>query len=82
MKSKILWEGVLVISVFLSAVSCKEKAAKWFGSISQVEGMTVVANPKEPIYGTEVFGLTEELVIRNEEGERRLHVREHPESGR
>jgi hypothetical protein len=69
MKTKGLSEIVLALSVFLAVVACKEKEAKWTGSISQVEGVTVVANPKEPIYGPEVFGLTEELVIRDEEGQ-------------
>lgn len=69
MKSQVLLVRVLILSVFLVAVSCKEKEAKWRGSISQVDGITVVANPKEPIYGPEVFELTEELVIKSEEGQ-------------
>jgi len=44
-------------------VSCGEHKAEWKGIIEEVDGVTVVKNPKEPMYGEDVFSLEEELSI-------------------
>jgi len=49
-------------------VSCQKQKAKWKGSIEEVDGVTIVKNPKEPMYGEDVFGLEEELSIGETEG--------------
>jgi hypothetical protein len=64
MKSKI---KVVSIALFLSAlmmlVSCQKQKAEWKGTIEEEDGVTVIKNPKEPIYREEVFSLEEELSI-------------------
>ena len=57
---------VLSLSVFIILVSYGQQKAKRAGTIE--EGVTVVKNPKEPIYGEDVFNLKEELSIGEAEG--------------
>ena len=49
-------------------VGCQDKA-EWRGTFEEVDGVMVVKNPQEPIYGPEVFNLEEDLIITNEAGE-------------
>ena len=63
---------VLSFSVFFMFVSCQKQKAEWKGTIEEVDGVTVIKNPKEPIYSADVFSLEEELTIENEEGEERF----------
>jgi len=49
-------------------VSCGKQKAKWQGTITEEGGVTVVKNPKEPIYSENVFSLEEELSIGEAEG--------------
>jgi len=49
-------------------VSCQKQKAKWKGTIEKVDGVTIVNNPKEPMYGEDVFILEEELSIGEAEG--------------
>lgn len=58
----------LLLTVFSMLVSCQEQKAEWKGKIEEVDGVTVVKNPKEPIYGQDVFSIEEELSIRESEG--------------
>jgi len=64
---------ILSITVFLPLfiifASCGKQEAQWGGTIEEVGGVTVVKNPKEPMYGEEVFSLEEELSIGEVEGE-------------
>ena len=50
-------------------ISCGQQKSEWQGTIEEVDGVTVVRNPKEPIYGEEVFNLEEELCIGVAEGQ-------------
>jgi len=52
-----------IIFMFASPVQQK---AKWKGTIEKIDGVTVVKNPKEPMYGRDVFHLEEELSIGGE----------------
>ncbi|MBA7702672.1 hypothetical protein ES703_111441 [subsurface metagenome] len=54
---------VLFISVFIILNSCQQQKAEWKGKIEEINGITVVKNPKEPMYSEDVFGLEEELSI-------------------
>jgi hypothetical protein len=45
------------------AVSFGEQKAKWKGKIETLNGIKVIKNPKEPLYGKDVFSLAEELSI-------------------
>lgn len=58
---------VLFISVFTIFISCGRQKAGWKGKIEEVDGVTVVKNPKEPVYEEDVFGLDEELTIGEED---------------
>jgi hypothetical protein len=58
---------ILSITVFLPLfiifAFCRKQEAQWGGTIEEVGGVTVVKNPKEPMYGEEVFSLEAELTI-------------------
>jgi len=56
---------LIVIAVFL-IISCGQPKSAWKGSIEEIDGITVVRNPKEPIYGEDVLTLEEDLVIGEE----------------
>ena len=61
-KAKII-SIVLFISALTILVSCQKQAAEWKGKIEEENGVTVVKNPKEPLYGENVFSLEKELSI-------------------
>lgn len=48
--------------------SCEKQRAEWKGRIEQENGVTVIKNPKEPMYSEDVFNLKEELSIGEKEG--------------
>jgi len=66
--AKFIFSITLFLSVFLIIVSCGKQKAAWKGTIEEIDGVTVVKNPKEPMYGEEVFVLEEELSIGDVEG--------------
>jgi len=59
---------VLFLSIFIMLISCQKQKSEWKGTIEEVDGVTVVTNPKEPMYGEDVFSLEEELSIGSAEG--------------
>jgi len=71
-EGKIIHEiKVVPIVLFLSAVifvSYGKQKTEWKGTIEEENGVTVVKNPKEPMYEEDVFGLEEELSIGEAEG--------------
>jgi hypothetical protein len=66
-KNKII-SIVLFLSIFMMLISCQKQKAEWKGTIEEVDGVTVVKNPKEPMYSEDVFSLEEELSIGEAEG--------------
>lgn len=52
-------------------VFCKKQKTDWKGTIEEEDGVIVVKNPKEPIYGKDAFNLEEEITIgeKDREGE-------------
>lgn len=69
MKNKnFIFSIALFLSVFIILVSCGKQKAEWKGTIEVVDGVTVVKNPTEPMYGEDVFSLEEELSIGEAEG--------------
>ncbi|UCE21710.1 MAG: 6-bladed beta-propeller [Candidatus Aminicenantes bacterium] len=56
---------LLILTVF---ISCSQKKTEWKGTIEEENGVTVVRNPKEPLYGEEVFSLEEDLTLGKKEG--------------
>ena len=59
---------VLFLSVLIILVSCGKQKTEWKGTIEEENGVTVIKNPKEPMYGEDVFSLEEELSIGEAEG--------------
>jgi hypothetical protein len=57
-----------LVLLFCFTFSCQDQA-EWRGTFEEEDGVMVVKNPKEPIYGPEVFNLEEDLIITNEAGE-------------
>jgi hypothetical protein len=60
---------VLVLAPFIS-VSCRKQAAGWKGSIERRDGLTIVKNPKAPLYGPEICEIKKDLTIGKAEGEK------------
>ena len=63
---------VLSISALIMLVSCQQQKVEWKGIIKEVNGIKVVNNPKEPLYGEVKFELREDLSIGNEKDENSL----------
>ncbi|MGD2294539.1 MAG: 6-bladed beta-propeller [Candidatus Aminicenantes bacterium] len=59
---------VLVLSSSCSQEKTREKGAGWKGSVERVDGVIIIKNPLEPMYGDEAFILEEELTIGEAEG--------------
>ena len=53
---------LLLISLIVTS-SCSQNEAEWKGIIEEEDGVTIVKNPKEPMYEKDVFSLEEELSI-------------------
>jgi len=64
-KSIFAFSFLLILTVF---ISCSQKKTEWKGTIEEVDGVTVVKNPKEPLYGEKVFSLAEDLTLGKKEG--------------
>ena len=59
----------VILIIFISCfISCSQKKTEWKGTIEEENGVTVVKNPKEPLYGEEVFSLEEDLTLGKKEG--------------
>lgn len=54
---------VLIISALIFLFSCQKQKTEWKGAIEEENGVTVVKNPKEPMYREDVFNLEEGLTI-------------------
>jgi len=69
MKSKFVLIGFLCVLFFLFQ-NCTKKthSNKWQGTIEEVDGVTIVKNPEEPIYNKDIFSLEEELTIGEKQG--------------
>jgi len=58
----------LFLAAFIMLVSFGGQKAEWKGTIEEEDGVIIVKNPKQPMYGEDVFGLEEELSIGEAEG--------------
>jgi outer membrane protein assembly factor BamB len=50
-------------TVFLFTIACRGRTAGWKGTVTTENGITVVQNPKQPMYGEDVLVLEEDLSI-------------------
>lgn len=60
-----LW-CILLVFVFVFS-GCQRQKAVWKGKIRQENGVTIISNPREPMYPDQVLTLERELVIGGEE---------------
>jgi hypothetical protein len=61
---------VLILFIFYLVIfssSCSKKETGWKGKIEIENGITLIKNPKEPIYKKSIFSITENLVITGSE---------------
>ena len=59
---------IIFITFLFLLVSCNQNKTEWKGTIMEVDGVTIVKNPKEPMYTEDVFSLEEELSIGEADG--------------
>lgn len=59
----------MLICIFPLFLCCSSQKTEWQGTIEEVDGLSIVKNPLEPMYGEEVFNLEEELSIGESEGQ-------------
>jgi len=59
---------VLLLGLMLLFSSFGQEKPEWKGTIEVEDGVTIVRNPKEPMYGEDVFYLEEELKIGERNG--------------
>lgn len=60
--------AAVFISSLLLTIFCSQKKAEWKGTIEEENGVIIIKNPKEPIYGEDVFSLEEDLTLGKKEG--------------
>ena len=72
-KSKMKYALIaLLLFCFTLAIACEKQKTIWKGTMQEENGVTVVRNPKEPMYGEDVFSLEEELSIGQRKGDDEL----------
>jgi hypothetical protein len=67
-KMKIIKVGLTIFLMF-TFFCCSSQKTEWQGSIEVVDGVSVVKNPKEPMYGEIILELEEDLNIGNDRDE-------------
>ncbi len=70
--SKLVWV-IIVLSILVFASAHEE--SQWKGKIEYEDGVKVIKNPKEPLFGEITFDLEEDLSIGNEEDENYMFYR-------
>ncbi len=70
MRSKaILFLAICILLVITFVYSADRQKPQWKGKIEYENGVKVIKNPNEPLYGEITFELEEDLSIGNEEDE-------------
>jgi len=55
---------LMILTVFVLLIAdCWEEKTGWRGTVSQEDGITIISNPKEPMYAGEVLTLEKDLTI-------------------
>jgi hypothetical protein len=68
MNLKRLVESMFIANLLILALSCGQRSTEWKGTINEADGVMVVKNPLEPIFGDDAIGLIEDLTIGEAEG--------------
>jgi hypothetical protein len=70
MRAKTDWIPVLLMVIpSILIFCCGRQKTEWKGSVEESEGVTIVKNPKEPMYKKNIFRIEEELRIGEAEGD-------------
>ncbi len=70
MKIKIIFVTIILfLSILMMIVSYGQQKVKWKGTIVKEAGVTVINNPKEPLYSGDILSLEEDLTIGEKEKE-------------
>jgi hypothetical protein len=64
--------AISISFIFLSVYAKENQNPQWKGTIEEEDGVKVIKNPKEPLYGELVFDLEEDLSIGNEKDDNYL----------
>lgn len=72
MKKKFLFLSTILLSFSIVQIHGYSQDLKWKGTIEEEDGIKVIKNPNEPLYGEITFELEEDLSIGNEEDENYL----------
>jgi hypothetical protein len=59
---------ISITTILLVFFACSGQETDWEGSIEVVDGVTIIKNPMEPLYGEEAFIIEEELSIGEAKG--------------
>ena len=68
MKLRQFTNPIFIIVLSLIVLACGQQKDKWQGTIQEVDGVTIVMNPEDPIHNAESFEMIEELSIGEREG--------------
>ena len=63
MKHRVLPSVILALSILILFSTCGQQTTRWYGTVEEVGGVTVVENPKEPMYRADIIKIEEELAI-------------------
>ena len=66
---------ILFFSIVILFNSCTQQKTGWQGTIEEIDGVTIVKNPEEPLYGEFTLELLEDLSIGNEGDENYIFIR-------
>ncbi len=73
MKNKFnLFLAGIMLFVFIFSISCQKQKTGWQGTIGEENGIKVVNNPAEPMYGELVLELEEDLAIGSVDDEKTM----------
>ncbi len=64
----VLTTGIFLLMPPMLFISYSQHRTEWQGMIEEVNGVVVIKNPKEPMYGGDVLDLKEELCIGKTDG--------------
>ena len=59
---------IIIVSVLFVSFSTSQENPQWNGKIEYEDGIEVIKNPKQPMYGEDVFRIDEDLSIGVAEG--------------
>ncbi len=74
-KSKLLFITSFLSCLLFISMASQNQIPQWKGTIDEEDGIKVIKNPREPLYGEIVFDLEEDLSIGNEEDENFMFYR-------